>query len=739
MTIQGCVEQIIFCNETNNYMVVDLSCSGELITAVGIFPTIQVGETLMLEGEYQVNPRFGEQFKVSNVKFVAPTTKEDVVAFLSSGLIKGLGKNKAKSIVDVFGEKTLDIIETTPIRLTEIRGIGKKTAMEIADSYQENKQMKDTIMYLQKYDITTNLSIKIYKAYKGKVQRVLEENPYKLIDDIDGVGFVIADRIAMSMGVNYDSVLRIRAGINYVLTEKCTQSGNTCLPKGETINAVMETLKIYEENKITEVLDTMTITGEIKETVIEEKTFVSKNIYYYSELGIAEKMIALFNGASEIHINLEADISEFEFINDIKLHEAQKKAVENAVQNGIEIITGGPGTGKTTIIKAILSILKSKGQKVALAAPTGRASKRLQEATGENAKTLHRLLGINPSSDGGAFLYNERNKLPYDTVIIDEISMVDVILFNSFLKALEVGTRLILVGDKDQLPSVSPGNVLKDLISSKIFSVDMLTQIYRQDEDSLIITNAHRINTGEMPIITGKAKDFFFEEHLSSEDNLQTVLDLCYKRLPGYTKVSPKEIQVLAPIKRGVDGVNNLNVELQKLLNPPSDRKRELHHGSTIFREGDKVMQTVNNYDLEWTGETDGVGVFNGDMGEIRRINTSDKTIEVEFEDGRRAVYSDGEFDQLILSYAISIHKSQGSEFDVLVICISSGGYIMLNRNLLYTAVTRAKKTVIIVGSKKHLYHMVKNDEVTTRYSLLRYLLTQTMNSGRTIGYYDGF
>lgn len=729
MTIQGSVVQVIYFNEQNNYTVVDIDYSGELITAVGIFPALTEGEMLSIEGEFQVNPRFGRQFKANSVTFIEPNTIQDIVSFLSSGLIKGVGERKAKAIVDIFGEKSLQVIETEPMQLLKVAGIGKKTAQEIADSYAENKLMKDIIMYLQHFNITTNLAIKIFKAYKNNARTVIEQNPYKMIDDIDGVGFKIADRIAFEMGVERDSNLRIRAGIVYVLGERCSQNGNSCIPKQMLLDATQEILEIEDGSKINDILDKMLITGEVKQYDTEDEILVAKDVYYYSEYGVAERLIRLYNGASLLHINIDEDIKQYEFVNNITLHPSQKEAIKNAVCNGIEIITGGPGTGKTTIIKAILTILKTKGQRVALCAPTGRAAKRLSDATGEVAKTIHRLLNLNFNGTQAGFLFNENNKLPFDTIIVDEISMVDIMLFNALLKALDEGTRLILVGDKDQLPSVSPGNVLKDIINSNIFAVDCLSHIYRQDENSLIITNAHKINSGEMPKITNKAKDFFFEEHLTAEDNLETTLNLCCKRLPNYLGVSPKDIQVLAPIKKGLDGVNNLNKELQKLVNPPTFNKKEIIYGATVFREGDKVMQVVNNYQLKWetTGD-DGVGVFNGDIGEIVAINNKDRQITVRFEDDRRAVYNEEEFEQLMLSYAISIHKSQGSEFDVLVICISNGGYVMLNRNLLYTAVTRAKKMVVIIGSTKHLYRMVKNDEVATRYSLLRYFLADLIN-----------
>ena len=728
MTIQGSVYQIVFFNEQNNYTVVEMDCSGELITAVGIFPSIQEGELLELEGEMVNNPRFGEQLKVSNVSFKTPTTKEDIITYLSSGLIKGIGKNKAKTIVDMFGEDTLEIIEFEPEKLQQIRGIGKKTAKQISDSYTDNRSMKDTIMYLQHFDVTTNLAIKIYKAYHSSTRQVLEQNPYKLIDDIEGVGFKIADRIASSMGIEFDSLLRIRAGIVYVISERCNQSGNTCVPKNELIQSASETLNIPDTIKICDVLEKMIITGEVKETTVNDIILIAKPLFYYSELGIADTLNRLSNSAIDITVRPNAEIYEYEFINKITLHESQKQAIINAVTKGVEIITGGPGTGKTTIIKAIISILKSMGRNFALTAPTGRASKRLQDATGTKSQTIHRLLMVSNDSKGG-FKYNEYNKLPYDTIIIDEISMVDVVLFNSLLKALQDGTRLIIVGDKDQLPSVSPGNVLKDIIESGKFSVDYLTHIYRQSEDSLIITNAHKINRGELPVITNKAKDFFFEEHLSSQENLDTILDLCSRRLPNFLHIDPKEIQVLAPIKKTIDGVNNINKELQNIINPKTLNKKELVYNGVTFREGDKVMHTINNYDLGWTTEEgEGKGVFNGDMGEIVEVDSKNRLITVLFEDDRVAIYTEGEFNELTLSYAISIHKSQGSEFDTLIICISNASYKMQNRNLLYTAVTRAKKMVVIIGNKKHLYHMVKNDEIATRYSLLRYFLEDKIN-----------
>ena len=724
MTIRGSVYQVIFFNEQNNYTVVDMDCSGELITAVGIFPAISEGELLELEGEMTNNPRFGEQFKVGEVKFIEPTNNEEIVAYLSSGLIKGLGKNKAKAIVDMFGEDTLEIIEVNPLALRKVKGIGKITAIKIGESYMENKSMKDAIIYLQKFNITTNLAIKIFKAYKGKTEAVISENPYKLIDDINGVGFVTADRMAESMGIKKDSLLRIRAGIVYTMSYECTRAGNTCLVEEDLINSTMAILKIEDRDKVVEVLEKMKITGEMQETEVDGVVLIAKPLFYFSEKGIAHSLKRLYNSNSNLDVDLSREIKEFEYINNITLHETQKQAITNAVNRGVEIITGGPGTGKTTIIKAILSILKQKGRKVCLAAPTGRASKRLQDATGSKAQTIHRLLMVNHDGSGNSFRYNEYNKLPYDAIIVDEISMVDVVLFHSLLKALDDGTRLVIVGDKDQLPSVSPGNVLKDIIDSEVFSVDYLTHIYRQDEDSLIITNAHKINNGEMPTLSSKAKDFFFEEHLSSVDNLNTVLDLCNRRLPKFLGVDSKEIQVLAPIKKTIDGVNNLNVELQKLINPANLNKQELNFGATIFREGDKVMHTVNNYDLEWISDNEeGSGVFNGDMGEIVKVDKKARLITVLFEDGRTAVYTEGEFDELTLSYAISIHKSQGSEFDAIVICISNGSHIMQNRNLLYTAVTRAKKLVVIIGNRKNLYYMVKNDKISERYSLLKYFL----------------
>ena len=729
-TVKGYVEEIIFRNIDNGYCVLLINAGNNLVTAVGVFPPVEEGEYLKMQGEHVVNNKFGEQFNVSECKIVQPDSVESIYRYLSSGLFYGVGEVTAKNIVNTFGARALEYIEKDPVKLSQVKGLSLKKAMAINEAFIVHKEQQATILYLQNFDISLNLALKIYKTYGDGTKRIIEKNPYQMVEDVDGVGFITADKIALKMGFDQYSRFRITAGIGHVLQEGASKNGHTYLERREVVSEVCRLLKMNEEEyryMVDGIILDNVVMGKI--VIIEEggEECVMLTRMYENENGIARCLADMLVSAEEIDLNIDADIDEYQKSKGITLHENQIEAIKNCVKYGVNVITGGPGTGKTTIINCILTILKKQYMRTVLCAPTGRASKRLAEATGEDAKTIHRLLDLDFTGGKGHFTYNEDTKLDADVVVVDEVSMCDEYVFYALIRAIKRGGRLILVGDKDQLPSVGAGNILSDIIASGLVPVNYLTYIYRQSDDSLIISNAHKVNEGKMPTIDNKSKDFFVDAQTDTADMLKNCIDLVTKRLPSFSKLAPKDIQVLCPMKKGVIGVENINIEMQKALNPPDSSKGELRAGANIFRVGDKVIHTVNNYQMEWLSPDglSGSGVFNGDIGYIIEVNKSAPSLKVEFDDGKIATYKQENLDEIALAYAISIHKSQGSEFPAVIIMVSGGNPFLMTRNLLYTAITRAKQIVVIEGSKESLAKMVKNDYTAKRNTLLTQFLKE--------------
>lgn len=736
VVLKGTVEEIIYRNNENNYTVVALDCNGEYITAVGKFPQINHGETVELVGNFSAHSKYGEQFNATQVKVMQPTSREGIIKYLSSGLIKGVGIITAMAIVEKFGESTLDVIEFNPDRLVEVRGISERKAVEIAKAFYDIKKMQNAVLFLQSYNITTNMAVKIYNTYGAQTETVLKHNPYKLIEDIDGVGFFTADKIAQKMGIPAISEFRFRAGVLHVLKENSDKNGNTFIFKEalfDELNKLLDLNMIEHKELMEEVLSKLIIDSIIKLLEHDEKEIVVLTKLYNIEKIVAHSLNQFNFYKENTNLNVDKEISYFERQNGITMHDMQKEAVRVSVNSGVSVITGGPGTGKTTIIKCVLQIYNNMNKTVKLLAPTGRAAKRLSESTDTEASTIHRALEVDFTNQN-LFYYNNNNKLPYDVVVIDEVSMVDVQLFYYLIRALKKGVNIVLVGDKDQLPSVGAGNVLSDILQSEVINTVQLTQIYRQSENSLIITNAHLINSGKLPIFDNKSKDFFFYEQDNAESILRNVIEMQFERIPKFLNIDNSRIQILAPMKAGVSGVDNLNKELQNKNNPQSFNKPEIETERTVFRKGDRVMQISNNYEREWVkGFERGSGVFNGDIGIVSDINSHALELTVLFEDGRSVKYNKSDIAELVLSYAITIHKSQGSEFDVVIIPIVGGPPMLLTKNLLYTAVTRAKKMVVLIGSKANIRRMVKNNYTTTRYTLLKSLLLESFNSYKNL------
>lgn len=731
MALIGTIEDIVFRNDENGYTVAKLEKDGSLVTVVGKFIDVKVGAMVTLEGKFE-RSKFGVQYAFTSYELTQPKTIAGIEKYLGSGLIRGVGPITAKRIVEEFGADTLEIMEFAPEKLSSIKGISEKKALEIGMSYREHKEVENTIIFLQSYNITTNMALKIYNVYHEKTADIVKSNPYKLIEDIDGIGFATADRIAKNIGIPQDSAFRVRAGLIHVLKTSCEKNGNTYLPKNMLFNEASKALDLDSEqyaDVFNNTFDTLCLDKTCITLWNDNVEIVMLARYYYYENSVAQKLVWLKNVSKNEERDIDSDIKDFQERNNISLHLEQIKAIKGAVENGVYVITGGPGTGKTTIIKCILEIFENMQLRVALVAPTGRASKRMSDSTGREAKTIHRLLEVNViKTDESYFMHNEQNPLKVDAVIVDEVSMVDCALMCNLLKALPRDCKLILVGDKDQLPSVGAGNVLGDILESKTIPYCMLTKIFRQGEKSLIITNAHLINDGKMPLIDNTSTDFFFESKGDPESIKNTIVNLVTIRLPKFLKTDPREIQVLAPMKAGVCGIESLNRTLQEVINPPTPTKPQVEVGQTIFRLGDKVMQITNNYDLEWKkhgtyADESGQGVFNGDIGYITLIDPNNGEVNVEFEDGRNCLYTRPDLLDLSLSYAITIHKSQGSEFDTVIIPAIAGPSIILTRNLIYTAVTRAKKMVVIVGEKQYLKRMVANKYTATRFTLLKKLL----------------
>lgn len=731
MEAEGYVDRITFRSEENGYTVLYLANpspeeGGEKeICCVGFFSFVSEGEYLLVRGNEVVHRNYGPQLQVESYEEKTPDSEFAIERYLGSGAIKGVGLALAARIVKKFGADAFNIIEKEPGRLAEIKGISMKMAINIAEQFSEKRQMRHAMMFLQDYGISMNMAVKIYNKYKDSVYEVLHKNPYKLAEDIHGIGFKIADSIARKAGFSQDSRYRVQAGIIYALQQSCTR-GHCYLPEDELISEAAELLMVDKET-VSHETDALALDKEIvvQETGEERRLYLSS--LYYMELNCARMLL-------DLDIHFPADIKELKkrtnnnCQKDIVLDSQQKQAVYHAAMDGVLIITGGPGTGKTTTINTIINILEEEGLEVLLAAPTGRAAKRMSETSGREAQTIHRLLEINGVKEndksGMYFERNELQPLEADAVIIDEFSMVDIYLLYALLKAIVPGTRLIMAGDADQLPSVGPGNVLKDMIKSGFCNVVKLSHIFRQAAESQIVTNAHKINAGIQIKLDNKNMDFFHLERENPQDVINVVVQLIMKNLPPYVKAAAYDIQVLVPARKGALGVENLNKVLQNYMNIKSPDKKEKEFHGTLFRENDKVMQVKNNYQIKWTrinkyGDIydDGTGVFNGDTGVIKRISDIEEAVVVEFEEGKTAKYSFNEMDELELAYAVTIHKSQGSEYPAVIIPVLGGPKMLLNRNILYTAVTRAKKCVTIVGSSEVIYKMIENVNEQKRYS----------------------
>ena len=721
--LAGYVEHIIYRNADNGYTVLNLVSGEEEITCVGIFSAIAEGENIEASGDYTDHPTYGKQFKVESFEEKAPEDEEAIERYLGSGAIRGIGLALAARIVRRFKADTFRIIEEEPERLAEVKGISERKAMEIADQVNEKRDLRQAMIFLQQYGITMNLAVKVYQQYGQEVYGIIRENPYRLADDIEGVGFRTADEIAVRVGIRMDSDFRIRSGILYVLLQASTE-GHTYLPEEELTRRTGQLLEVGEEQIEKQYMD-LAIERKIIMKQGENQTQIYAASFYYMEANTATMLKQLNVSYDVPDLEIEERVRRIEKQTGMKLDEHQMTAVKEAVRNGLLIITGGPGTGKTTTINTIIKYFEMEGLDIFLAAPTGRAAKRMSETTGFEARTIHRMLELNGGVDGAAgFERNEQNPLETDVVIIDEMSMVDISLMHALLKAVAVGTRLILVGDVNQLPSVGPGSVLRDIIRSHECNVVMLTKIFRQASTSDIIVNAHKINQGEEVTLDNKSMDFFFLKRYDADVIISVVLQLIKQKLPKFVDATPYDIQVLTPMRKGLLGVERLNGILQRYLNPPSPQKREKEHGDILFREGDKIMQTRNNYQLEWEIRTKyglsvdkGTGVFNGDMGIVREINDFAETMTVEFDEGRMVEYPYKLLDELELAYAITIHNSQGSEYPAVVIPLLSGPSMLMNRNLLYTAVTRARKCVTLVGNEVTFAQMVQNTSQQKRYS----------------------
>ena len=731
MELTGTVKAIIYRSEDTGFTVLELTNeAGEDMTAIGEMPLAGVGERVELTGQWTEHKTYGRQFRAETCKTLAPATLTALKNYLASGLIKGVGESTAQAIVQTFGMETLDVLEKEPARLAEVPGIGQIRAQTIGASYGAQLGLRDIMLGLQKYGVTIGQAMKLYKIYGELCLAKIEENPYRLIDDVEGIGFKTADAIARNGGVEPDAPYRLRAGLKYTL-QWARQEGHTYLPREKLVEVAAGLLQA-EIAPVERTLTELLLEGQLIQEQLPGEDGIFLPGMFRTEQDCALRLLRL-QGQSALDnpfFRPKAQIARLEQQLDITLAPAQRQAVELALKAGALVITGGPGTGKTTILRFVITLLEEMGTEYALCAPTGRAAKRMGEATGRDASTIHRLLEY--SYGEGGFGRNAENTLLADVVIVDEMSMVDVPLMAALLRALAPGTRLIMVGDSDQLPSVGPGNVLRDMVDSGQIPVVRLTEIFRQSGRSAIVTNAHRINEGQMPILEG-LEDFGFEPMEEQEAVIRRLIALNSGKAAKLDAQEPlQDIQVLAPMKKGPLGVYNLNKRLQEALNPPAHKKKERKYGDVVFREGDKVMQIKNDYRLAWTRSLPhqppemGEGVYNGDLGTIMSIDLYDQTLEVLFDDGRSAVYSFSMLEELELAYCISIHKSQGSEFPIVLLPLLGGPPMLLNRNLLYTAVTRARHMVCILGRQSCIQQMVRNNQVKRRYSgLARFLCRQ--------------
>lgn len=743
-SLKGTILETIFRNNENGYTVALIEAENEIITITGVFGTDVTSETLEVFGKRVNHPKYGEQFKVDMYTTVLPSSLEQIENYLSSGLIKGIGKSTAKKIVVKFKEDTFNIIHNNPEKLTDVEGIGEIKASMISKSFTEQVDIKEIMMFLQSHGISTNYGIKIYKEYGNDTINIINENPYKLTDDIYGIGFKLADKIAFSLGVEKVSPFRIESGIKYILMEYAS-NGHTYVSMDILLEKVSSLLDIsldYAKNE----LGNMAFGGKINIETINDVKVVYYISYHVAEVNVCKNLINLasieFNVSENDIISL---LKQIENESSIELTDMQRKAVIQSIINGVTVITGGPGTGKTTIIRSIIGVFEKLNKKILLCAPTGRAAKRMTESTGKDSKTIHRLLeyAYGENDSNLSFNKNEDTPLNCDVLIVDEMSMVDILLMNNLLKAIRKGTRLILVGDIDQLPSVGAGNVLSDIIKSNTIKTIMLDKIFRQSLGSMIVQNAHHINKGELPIYNKKDTDFFFMRANNNTEIAELLIELYKDRLPSKYNLNPvKDIQILSPMKKGDVGVIELNNRLQKAINPPNKTKKEKTFGKYTFRVGDKVMQIKNNYQVEWIinnsddSTQEGEGIYNGDIGYIVFIDEIEQEVFVEFDDGKEVVYPFNQLDELILAYATTVHKSQGSEFPVIIMPIVWGPPMLLTRNLFYTAITRAKDLVVLVGIEKYMKLMIDNNKIDKRNSALDHRLSSVLNNYEMLSMY---
>ncbi|KPI56592.1 ATPase AAA [Clostridioides difficile] len=735
--LEGMISEIVFKNEDNGYTIAHLVNESDEIVVVGCMPTLAIGESIEVEGKWVNHKIYGTQFEVNSFMPVTPSSLEGIYVYLSSGMIHGIGEKMAKRIIDKFGVDTLNVIQNSPEKLQEVEGIGSKKVKQIVKSYEEDRELRNIIIELSPFGITPNYCLKIYKKYKSSAIEIINKNPYQLAEDIRGIGFKVADSIANKIGIDKNSKDRVCQGILYTLN-KSLSNGHTYLPEHVLIQDSEKLLELNGEI-IKECIMMLVYNQKIHIERVNNENLIYLMPYYLAENGVCSQIVKLSQYEFEdLKIDIDSEINALEEDKKIKLAEKQILAVKESVNSGVLIITGGPGTGKTTTINAIIDIFENNGKNVTLAAPTGRAAKRMSETSDKEAKTIHRLLEMGFSTDDDlTFFKDEEDPINSDVIIVDEVSMVDIILMYNLLRAIKLGTRVILVGDSDQLPSVGAGNVLKDMIDSNIINVVKLNEIFRQAQESMIIVNAHKINNGEPLYLNTKGKDFFFIRKSTNEEILNEIIGLVNERLPKFYKVDKlKDIQVLSSMRKGELGVTNLNIELQKYLNKKEKFKVEESFSKRLFRVGDKVMQVKNNYTKKWETEDQkesGEGIYNGDIGYVYHIDKDKKTIYVLFDQTKIVSYLYDELDEIDHSFCTTIHKSQGSEFPVVVLPITWAPPMLLSRNLLYTAVTRAKKLVVLVGDVKYLEYMIKNNRVNQRYSNLGYKLNKFKREGLLI------
>lgn len=735
VTITGTIEEIIYTNPENGYMICGIDSAEEgLFTATGYMPYLSEGESVALSGNWTTHPDYGEQFRVSYYETVLPSDEEAILKYLSSGIVAGIREATAKKLIEKFGKDVLDVMLREPERMSEIKGISKEKAKKIGEAFAELQSMQSIVMFLQRYNVSANMAVRVHNVLGTRAVETIKENPYILADKIDGISFKTSDIIAFNMGVPKNSILRIKTGVKYILQNAAYTSGHTYLPKSVLIEHAAYTLKV-EEAEVEGAVSELVSSREIFIDNVENTEVYYLYPYYEAEYYVARRLSSIANHVPKFTMTekqTEKAIDEIEERENISLAAEQRNAVRTAVFSDCMVLTGGPGTGKTTTINTIISVLEGMKLSVSLAAPTGRAAKRLTQVTGLEAQTIHRLLGTQMNGEGyHTFTHDEENPLRADVIILDEVSMIDINLMSSFLKAVKHGAKLILSGDADQLPSVGAGNVLRDIISSGAMPVIMLNKIFRQAEESLIIVNAHKINKGELPELRDKSGDFFFLRRQNPEQAAFTIVDLYKNRLPKSYDIDPiSGIQILSPTKKGIVGTVNLNKIIQQNVNPPDEMKQEHIYGNTVFRTGDKVMQIKNNYDMIYKRENgeNGMGIFNGDMGIVRDVFERDKYITVVFDEDKIVDYPFSSLDELDLAYAVTVHKSQGSEFPMVIMPVCSFAPMLMNRNLFYTAVTRAKDMVVLVGSEKTVERMTKSNQFEDRFTGLNEKLIMLKN-----------